>query len=160
MVAALPSIRLKAAHLLWLSGVEWAMRQARTARIGQGRNALVIRRLANWWLARHVCEPTCPDFCYSCAAHEPMSRSDYRVCGECFHTFRTEGELVRLHNEVLEDVRGVTEVHPAPGLRPLSDTEAETAIDPFAWVVSDWQVPPPVTSGKQIFCCPKCSHDF
>jgi hypothetical protein len=42
----------------------------------------------------HICTPECKDFCYSCGKHEPIPEKFYRLCGECFHVFVTEEELL------------------------------------------------------------------
>lgn len=39
-------------------------------------------------------DDVCMDWCYGCARCEPLRLGDYRVCGECFHVFRTEEELI------------------------------------------------------------------
>ncbi len=79
----------------------------------------------------HVCSPDCPDYCFSCNAHEPLEPTYYRVCGECLHVFRTEADLLLLHNEILDEL----------------SVSAVTAVKK-------------VTSGEQVFSCPKCIHDF
>lgn len=37
---------------------------------------------------------TCSSWCYGCMRCEPLREGDYRICGECFHVFRTPAELV------------------------------------------------------------------
>jgi hypothetical protein len=86
------------------------------------------------------CSPQCPHYCYSCGTHEPLPDKWYRMCGECLHVFVTEAELVREHNALLAEIR-------------QDVTNVGVPVPPEG-------VPPDVTTGKQVFCCPKCIHDF
>lgn len=82
---------------------------------------------------QHSHGPACPPgtHCHIHNVDEPARPGDYRVCGECWHVFRTVGELVAeyndLHGEMGYDQNGtVVDGHPEPA----------------------------------IYACPLCTHDF
>lgn len=83
---------------------------------------------------RHVAgSPRC--VIHRCLTHNAdeayFPKTDYLVCGECFHVFRTEHELVSTTNAML----------------------AEFAR--FEGIVFD-----DYTSGDDVIACPHCAHDF
>jgi hypothetical protein len=48
------------------------------------------------------------DLCVEHYRHEPADEKTYRVCGECWHAFQTEEELIDEFNKVLpSEVRSV-----------------------------------------------------
>lgn len=75
------------------------------------------------------------DWCFSHNRREPVDENTYRVCGECFHVFQTEADLIRDHNAELADMRS----------RHSDDAAREM---------------PDATSGETIVTCPHCVHDF
>lgn len=74
--------------------------------------------------------------CWSHNVDELDQPGDYRVCGECWHIFRTEEDLLQANKDLLEAMRIATPKH----LR--------------------YQVPVPEASGERIYSCPFCTHDF
>lgn len=75
---------------------------------------------------------------------EPWNDSYYCVCGECFHVYKTEQELVDEYNRVTGEMNADPDrdKFPAPG--------AKVPRDPI----------PPKTSGDDIHFCQFCMHDF
>lgn len=70
-----------------------------------------------------------------CAWHhvdEPASPDDYRTCFECFHVFRTAGELLAAHNKLMSEI-------PSPSWAPGTIIEIDAG---------------------NIHVCPLCAHDF
>ena len=46
-----------------------------------------------------------PDFCWSCYKDEPIPETGaFQVCGECFHVYVTEDDLLASHNRVLAEM--------------------------------------------------------
>lgn len=80
-------------------------------------------------------DPLPDDWCWSHGRSEPVDDDTYRVCGECFHAFQTEADLIREHNAELAEMRK----------RHSGEANAE---------ISD------ATSGAEIWTCPHCIHDF
>ncbi len=82
------------------------------------------------------------DACYEahCFWHhvdEPSRPGDYLVCGECFHVYRTAGELRRAYRREFWRVS-----------RRFGD----------AWVLRVWRVL--TIRAKKIYFCQFCIHDF
>lgn len=80
-------------------------------------------------------DPLPEDWCWSHGRSEPMGADIYRMCGECFHVFPTEAELIADHNRELAEMRK----------RHSDEASAEM---------------PDATSGEEIWSCPHCIHDF
>lgn len=72
------------------------------------------------------------EWCYSCCEIEPLPENPFQVCGECMHYWATEQELVDDYNRVVDEI---------------NEEEKEIVCER-------------VTSGDQVFCCPRCIHDF
>lgn len=89
---------------------------------------------------------TCDSWCYIHNQCEPLRPTDYKVCGECFHTFRTEGELIRSHLLVLQ----------AMGM----DWPYEGEMDDRGKYPKILTLQPGALRGDDIHCCPHCVHDF
>jgi hypothetical protein len=69
-----------------------------------------------------------------CAIHgyEPATKGCYKICGECWHCFVTEEELIE------KDFRIRAEISNHLGTAPEGPEE----------------------SGEQILICPECTHGF
>lgn len=77
------------------------------------------------------------NFCWSHCQIEVFTETSLRMCGECWHVFQSEQELIDAYND-----NAPKEPLLAPG-----DTEPTPP-------------PEPVTSVDQIFFCPHCIHDW
>lgn len=88
----------------------------------------------------------CDSWCYIHNQCEPLRPTDYKVCGECFHVFRTEGELIRSH---LLIVQMMSMSWPFEGM--LDDRLRLPKI--LTLSRGDLQ-------GSDIHICPHCVHDF
>jgi len=86
----------------------------------------------------------CLGWCYIHNQCEPLRPTDYRVCGECFHVFRTEAELIRSHLLVLQSLGK----HHYP--HELDDHGRLPKILTYKSTIK----------GIEIYTCPHCAHDF
>lgn len=89
----------------------------------------------------HICDgnETCwasEDWCAGHQRHEPVPEgvTPYRRCGECWHIFVTEQELIDADNEMMNSIVGIED--------------------------GDGIVPLPKVKADQIWVCPVCCHDF
>lgn len=76
-----------------------------------------------------------PLACFQHGYFEEAGPTDFTVCGECFHVFRTEEEFVALHNQWILEAK-------------------EMGAFPYD------QAPPLHTSAERLFFCPYCLHDL
>lgn len=72
------------------------------------------------------------EHCYAHNVDEPSRPDDYRTCGECFHVFRTEQELIEAWLATVAPV-----IHDGRPTEPVA-----------------------IPTGEQIYACPHCVHDF
>lgn len=91
--------------------------------------------------------PLPEDWCMIHNRSEPVRPGDYRICGECWHVFRTAEELVaETHRAELDSWKfwrsAAAVQQPAERERWLATALPERR-DP-----------------EKIFACPHCTHDF
>lgn len=104
-----------------------------------------------------VCDP---DHCYSCGVDEPMGGSDYRICPECFHVYRTARALRRAYR------RGAWECVKTSWAHRHEDPEGnwwEMGGSPYGSPVSEflwWVRRGLFIRASKIHFCQHCSHDF
>jgi hypothetical protein len=72
-------------------------------------------------------------WCAGCGQTENPDGA-YRICGECFHVFPSEDELIRQDYEMKLAGRALFE--------------------------DDRGAPEPATNGDEVWICPVCCHDF
>lgn len=72
----------------------------------------------------------------TCAIHgyEPLNGTEFKVCGECHHAFKTEADLLYEHNKLIAEI-AVTEQN--------RDLLRNMTPDP-----------------RRVYACPLCTHDF
>ena len=107
-------------------------------------------------------------YCFWHHEYEPDDNC-YIICGECFHVYRTERELIDAFNRMqAENYREIQEYWKAHPLSPeqeellakVIEQELQEGYDRRAAFGDEDEPPTPVTSGENIYFCPLCAHDF
>lgn len=88
----------------------------------------------------------CDSWCYIHNQCEPLRKTDYKVCPECSHVFRTESELIRSHLLVMQTMS--------------MDWPYEGQMDDHGRYPKILTLQPGTLRGEDIHACPHCVHDF